>query len=102
MLIRAVRVICPLGGLPPLFLFTMPELYLQILENQPDFLDPFSGFVRTLQQTKKTPEGLAANRGEPKSSESPDFGLNNYKSTAIRPEVKARRDELPNLRRAGE
>ncbi len=33
----------------------------------------------------KTPEGLAANRGEPKSGESPDLGLNNHKSIAIRP-----------------
>jgi hypothetical protein len=38
MLIRAVRVTWPLGGLPPLFLILMPELYLQIFANQPDFL----------------------------------------------------------------
>jgi hypothetical protein len=37
----------------------------------------------------KTPEGRQSNRGEPKSGESPDFGLNNHKSTAIRPETKA-------------
>jgi hypothetical protein len=55
--------------------------------------------VSTIKDTEKPRLDSNPAGANQKSGESPDFGLDNHKSTAIRPEVKAKRDELPQVRR---